>query len=68
MDRRRPAASSPPEPSSHLSNRPSAACAECGEPLPEGAEELCAYCYEAQFEPSRIRLGERLPGRRHFAR
>jgi hypothetical protein len=46
------------------------ACAECGEPLASqagGSDELCRYCYEAQFEPSRVRLGERQPGRRHHA-
>jgi hypothetical protein len=48
-----------------------AVCAECGEPLTGqagGGDELCRYCYEAQFEPSRVRLGERQPGRRHHAR
>lgn len=46
-------------------------CAECGEPLAgqaAGGDELCRYCYEAQFEPSRVRLGERPAGRRHHVR
>lgn len=48
-------------------------CAECGELFEarggtNGGEELCDYCFEGQFEPSRIRLGERTGGRRHHAR
>lgn len=52
--------------------RPEVICAECGQTFrphsaADGAEELCDQCYEAQFEPMRIRHWQR-EGRPHHPR
>ncbi len=45
-------------------------CADCGRafrprPASEGAEELCDNCYQAQFEPRRLRHWQKPAGRTH---
>ncbi len=60
-------------PNANSPNSQTRICAECGEVFEargttNGGEELCDYCFEGQYEPSRIRLGERLNGRRRLAR
>ena len=52
--------------------RPEVSCAECGQlfrprNVADGAEELCDRCYEAEFEPVRLRHWQQ-PGRAHHAR
>ena len=48
-------------------------CADCGRafrprPGAEGAEELCDNCYQAQFEPRRLRHWQKPAGRMHPVR
>lgn len=52
---------------------PDRACAECGRAfrhryVAENSEELCDACYEAQFEPRRLRHWQRPAGRTHPSR
>ena len=58
-------------PPNRPSRRPEQLCAECGRAfrlrrVGEGAEELCDTCYEAQFEPHRLRHWQK-SGRSHPA-
>ena len=57
-------------PPNRPSRRADQICAECGRSFRprragEGAEELCDNCYEAQFEPRRLRHWQKPAGRMH---
>ncbi len=52
--------------------RPEQTCVECGRSfrprsVGDGVEELCDTCYEAQFEPRRLRHWQKGLGRPHPA-
>ncbi len=60
-------------PPNRSNRRSDEVCAECGRGFrpreaADGAEELCDNCYEAQFEPRRLRHWQRPSGRLHPGR
>ncbi len=59
-------------PSNRPSNGPDQICGECGRAfrprlLEDVAEDLCDTCYDAQFEPRRLRRWQR-SNRQHSSR
>jgi len=57
-------------PPNRPSRRPEQECSECGRSfrpraIGDGVEELCDDCYDAQFEPRRLRHWQKLNGRTH---
>ncbi|HEV3219445.1 MAG TPA: hypothetical protein VGZ48_06710 [Candidatus Acidoferrales bacterium] len=55
-------------PPNHPDDRIHQVCSECGHifesrPNAEGAEVVCDDCYQAQFEPVRVRIWQRVAAR-----
>lgn len=60
----------PLTPPNHDNRRTEQLCADCGRrfqprAVGEGAEEVCDSCYDAQFEPPRLRHWQKPTGRTH---